>query len=209
MKVVVLANTRQKAELMAQLEVGPDNIVWGSGVPITAEAEGAAVCIDLLFDNSPGRIKELQQLKPSLLVISASSAPQMAPGMPYVRINGWNTFLKRRLIEATGPEELRERTETLFALFNKQIEWTADIPGFISLRIVTSIINEAYFALDEKVSTKEEIDTAMKLGTNYPFGPFEWSREIGLQNIYHLLNELGQKEKRYQPASLLKQEAGI
>ena len=51
-----------------------------------------------------------------------------------------------------------------------------DIPGFISARVVSMIINEAYFALEEEVSSKEEIDTAMKLGTNYPYGPFDGVR---------------------------------
>jgi 3-hydroxybutyryl-CoA dehydrogenase len=69
------------------------------------------------------------------------------------------------------------------------------------------IINEAYFALEENVSTKEEIDIAMKLGTNYPYGPFEWCKKIGLKNIAALLAELSQTEKRYQPARLLLKEA--
>ena len=47
----------------------------------------------------------------------------------------------------------------------------------------------------------------MKLGTNYPFGPFEWGEKIGLQNIYSLLDTLGQKQNRYIPAPLLKQTA--
>ena len=69
------------------------------------------------------------------------------------------------------------------------------------------IINEAYFTLEENVSTKEEIDIAMKLGTNYPYGPFEWSKKIGLKNIADLLKELFITEKRYQPAALLLKEA--
>jgi 3-hydroxyacyl-CoA dehydrogenase len=43
------------------------------------------------------------------------------------------------------------------------------------------IINEAYFALEDNVSTKAETDIAMKLGTNYPYGPFEWGQLIGLK----------------------------
>ena len=87
------------------------------------------------------------------------------------------------------------------------MEWVADITGFISLRVVASIINEAYFALEQQVSSKEEIDTAMKLGTNYPYGPFEWSEKIGLKNIYSLLRHLTVEQKRYEPAALLTKEA--
>jgi 3-hydroxybutyryl-CoA dehydrogenase len=61
--------------------------------------------------------------------------------------------------------------------------------------------------LEEKVSTKEEIDTAMKLGTSYPYGPFEWSRKIGVKNIFELLSVLAKTNARYEPAALLKDEA--
>ena len=69
------------------------------------------------------------------------------------------------------------------------------------------IINEAYFALEEEVSTKDEIDIAMKLGTNYPFGPFEWAERIGVENVYELLNHLSISNKRYKPSRLLQKEA--
>jgi 3-hydroxybutyryl-CoA dehydrogenase len=68
------------------------------------------------------------------------------------------------------------------------------------------IINEAWFALEEGISTKEEIDTAMKLGTNYPYGPFEWGNRIGLKNIYALLDKLNKTNDRYRPAELMKKQ---
>ncbi len=66
--------------------------------------------------------------------------------------------------------------------------------------------NEAFFALSENVSTMVEIDTAMKLGTAYPYGPFEWGNKIGLQNIVTLLKKLSKKQLRYAPCDLLVQE---
>jgi 3-hydroxybutyryl-CoA dehydrogenase len=208
MNIVVLANARQKDELMAQLQVVPSNFVWRTGPDVPVDIMAGDTCIDLLFDNAPDRLRKWQQLNPSLLVINAWSAPSDGVMFPYVRINGWNTFLKRSVVEATAPDDLKEKTTALFSVFEKRVEWISDMPGFLSLRIVASIINEAYFALEEQVSTKEEIDTAMRMGTNYPYGPFEWSREIGVKNIYSLLKHLGEEEKRYQPAALLKQEAG-
>jgi 3-hydroxybutyryl-CoA dehydrogenase len=76
----------------------------------------------------------------------------------------------------------------------------------IAARVISMIINEAYFALGDKISTKEQIDIAMKLGTNYPYGPFEWSEKIGLQKIYALLKKLREKERRYDIAPLLDEE---
>ena len=72
---------------------------------------------------------------------------------------------------------------------------------------MASIINEAFFALEENVSTEEEIDTAIKLGTPYPFAPFEWGKKIGLHHIYSLLATLSRQQTRYSPSLLLKQAA--
>ena len=69
------------------------------------------------------------------------------------------------------------------------------------------IINEAYFALEDNVSSKTEIDTAMKLGTNYPFGPFEWVGLIGNKNVLALLQQLYATDSRYKPSELLIKEA--
>ena len=82
-----------------------------------------------------------------------------------------------------------------------------DIAGFITPRIVVSIINEAHIALEEKVSNETEIDTAMKLGTNYPYGPFEWNELIGPEKVYNLLDALSKEHERYRPCELLKQKA--
>ena len=83
----------------------------------------------------------------------------------------------------------------------------ADDYGFIAARIIAMIINEAYYALEENVSTKEQIDIAMKLGTNYPYGPFEWSEKIGIEKIYLLLEKLSVQNKRYTIAGSLKTTA--
>ena len=88
----------------------------------------------------------------------------------------------------------------------KNPTWVPDEPGFITARVIAMIINEAWFALEEGVSTKEEIDTAMKLGTNYPYGPFEWGNQIGLKNIYTLLDKLNTDNPRYRPAELMKKQ---
>ena len=122
------------------------------------------------------------------------------------RINGWNSFIKRNSWEVAG--NMNEEGLAVLNSINKQAVVVPDEPGFIAARIISMIINEAYFAKAENVSTEKEIDIAMKLGTNYPFGPFEWSRLIGLKNIYTLLKILSKNDDRYKPSSLLEQEAG-
>ena len=121
----------------------------------------------------------------------------------FYRINGWPTFLKRDIWEVAG-----ENGDAL-TIFEK-LQWkyisVADEPGLVSARIVSMIINEAWFALGDEVSTKEEIDIAMKLGTNYPYGPFEWCEKIGLQKVYDLLQKLSETDKRYSVAPAIKNE---
>jgi 3-hydroxybutyryl-CoA dehydrogenase len=78
----------------------------------------------------------------------------------------------------------------------------------VTPRIIAMIINEAYFTLQERTATRSDIDVSMKLGTNYPFGPFEWATKIGLKNVYNLLNALynDTKDERYKISPLLKKE---
>jgi 3-hydroxybutyryl-CoA dehydrogenase len=66
----------------------------------------------------------------------------------------------------------------------------ADPPDNVALRVIACIINEAYLALAEGVATAEDIDRAMKLGANYPQGPFEWANEIGPAQILQTLDTL-------------------
>ncbi len=122
----------------------------------------------------------------------------------FSRINGWPTFVNREVWEmATGEEQA---IKDIFEKLGWKYIIVADEPGLVSARIISMIINEAYFALGEAVSTKDEIDLAMKLGTNYPYGPFEWSKKIGLKKVYSLLEKLGITDSRYNIAPAMKNE---
>ena len=169
---------------------------------------GATCYIDLLFDYTKERINTLQEISSGLTIVNSVNKTCNYLPEDFVRINGWATFLNRPLIEAACiNENLKAETEIVFSFFNKSIEWVPDILGFISPRVISMIINEAFFTLQDEVTGKEEIDIAMKLGTRYPFGPFEWSEKIGIKKIYSLLSNLSTTHKRYEPSELLKQEA--
>ena len=80
-----------------------------------------------------------------------------------------------------------------------------DYPGFIVNRILIPMLNEAAYVLMEGIATPEEIDTAMKLGTNQPMGPLELADFVGLDTclaicrIFH--SEFG--DDKYRPCPLL------
>lgn len=204
MKIAVITNTELKEELLAQGLSNDVQVEWLTEVTPVPDAD---CYIDLLFKVEEQRIDKLINLQPALVIVNSVTGTQEELPLNFVRINAWPTFLKRTLLEASGIDViLKEKTEKLFQNFNKKVEWVPDIPGFITPRVICMIINEAYFTLEEEVSSKPEIDTAMKLGTNYPYGPFEWSEKIGLKNVYDLLIKLAQTNSRYEPSSLLKKE---
>ena len=209
MTVVVLGDDTLTKELMAQ---GIDQSLTLQHIRERkqfADYPTASAYIDLLFKPQQENIRLLEQLAPAPVFINSVNGTLSGLPEHFIRINGWPGFLKRPILEASCKEKsLEERAENIFQGFNKTIAWTPDVAGFLSARIVSMIINEAYYAFAEGVSTKEEIDIAMKTGTNYPYGPFEWGRMIGLANISGLLKELSIKQTRYQAAGELIKEAG-
>jgi 3-hydroxybutyryl-CoA dehydrogenase len=122
-----------------------------------------------------------------------------------VGINGWPYFLQQQSWELAG--QLTAEVTGIAAALGKTVIPVPGVPGFIAPRVIAMIINEAYFALEDGVSTKEDIDTAMKMGTNYPYGPFEWAGLLGKENLCRLLQQLAKADARYMPAPLLKKEA--
>ena len=80
-----------------------------------------------------------------------------------------------------------------------------DYPGFIVNRILMPMINEAIFALFEGIATCEDIDKAMKLGTNHPMGPLALADLIGLDTVLAIITVLyeGFKDPKFRPCPLL------
>ena len=130
-------------------------------------------------------------------------------GQPFIRLNAWPGMLERSVHEVVMGGPSNAVLEKFYAALQISYRIVPDVVGMISARILATIINEAYYTLQEDVSTRNEIDTAMKLGTNYPFGPFEWSERIGLENIYDLLNKLSKVDGRYAPAAAMKEAMAL
>lgn len=195
MKIGVLAGDEQWEELTG----GISNTAI---VRINSLQDAADVYIILEAIN----IHSAMALQKPVMVNSVSSTlKETGAGSHIVRINGWLGFLQRKTWEVAG--RVGEEIKTVFDALQKQYIEVKDEPGLAAARTISMIVNEAYFALGEGVSTRQEIDIAMKLGTNYPFGPFEWCSKIGARNIYSLLYTLSKNDKRYIPAPLLEKEA--
>jgi 3-hydroxybutyryl-CoA dehydrogenase len=122
----------------------------------------------------------------------------------------FNPIPKMRLIEIIKSEntsdDVLKKCAFLALSLNKEPVLVLDSPGFIVNRLLFSMINEACHVLEEGISGVEDIDKAMKLGANYPMGPFELADLIGLDLTLEILQNLhaNSDSTKFQPSSVLK-----
>jgi 3-hydroxybutyryl-CoA dehydrogenase len=122
----------------------------------------------------------------------------------------FNPVQKMRLVEMVRgletSDETVEKVKLVAGKMGKETVTINEFPGFVTSRISALVGNEAFYMLQEGVGTPEEIDKAIKLGLNYPMGPFELGDLVGLDtrlnNLKYLHEKLGEK---YRPAPLLEQ----
>ena len=102
-------------------------------------------------------------------------------------------------------EETLEAAKIWGASIGKEIIVVNEAPAFAVNRLLCTMLNEAFYALDEGIATPEDIDKGMVLGCNHPIGPLALADLIGLETLLHVIEglhtELGDK---YRPAPLLK-----
>lgn len=104
----------------------------------------------------------------------------------------------------TAPAALAA-SETFWQTLGVQTFRVSDGAGLVCARIICALVNEAATTLAEGVAAPADIDTAMRLGTNYPFGPLAWGDLIGLDVVLGVMRGLQDEfgEDRYRPCPLL------
>jgi 3-hydroxybutyryl-CoA dehydrogenase len=104
----------------------------------------------------------------------------------------------QRAVEIVDSESVSddalELAQELFASIGKGVMLVEDAPALFLGRVVGSIVNEAVTVVHDEVATSDDVDTAMRLGTNYPIGPIEWGREIGGARVTRILQRLADAE---------------
>jgi len=139
-------------------------------------------------------------------IAAASMRPEKVIGMHFM-----NPVPVMPLVEiikglSTSPETHKLTLELAHAI-GKTPATSIDRPGFVSNRLLMPYINEAIFALQDGVSTRDDIDKIMKLGTNMPMGPLELADFIGLDTCLAIMRVLHTEfgDSKYRPAPLLVQ----
>jgi 3-hydroxybutyryl-CoA dehydrogenase len=140
----------------------------------------------------------------SITELSKSSRPDRFCGMHFM-----NPVPVMELVEiirgySTSQDTYNKVKELSLYLGKTPVE-VYDYPGFIANRVLMPMINEAIFALYERVASAEDIDTVMKLGMNHPMGPLALADFIGLDVCLNIMNVLyeGFKDSKYRACPLL------
>jgi len=130
-------------------------------------------------------------------------------GRPVVVVDCMERDVAVIAVAASNPDAANQKAIGWLQQQGKRVMQIADYPGLLIWRTVAMIANEALDALQKGVASEKDIDTAMRLGVNYPSGPIAWGERLGWQRLLALLENLQRHygEERYRPCSLLRQRA--
>lgn len=170
---------------------------------------------DLNFDDDSENFSIYASLRNKPIFVSAlkqqlAEAVYIAGGKVRCQLFGINAlpyFLQNDVWEISVFRKFEiPELEKLMHCFNQKWLPVEDRVGLVKARVIFMIINEACYTLQEGTAGIEDIDTAMKQGTNYPFGPFEWCDKIGITDVFETLSALYEdtKDERYKICPLLK-----
>lgn len=170
-----------------------------SRIRLTTDLAAGASAAQLVIEAVPEKLelkqsifKELDRVCPPETLLASNTSGISITSIASVaehrgRIIGMHWFNPApimRLIEIIrGLETTDETVRTVLDLSNrmgKQAVVVQDSQGFIVTRALTPFLLECWRMLEEGIATKEDIDTAIKLGLNHPMGPFELTDFIGL-----------------------------
>jgi 3-hydroxybutyryl-CoA dehydrogenase len=189
-----------------ELRLLGDDAGWDVRLPEEVDGEVPELIIDCGGEPEGGPL----QGGPQVLLTAEASLARLDPAGSSVGFHALPPLDPGGLVELTRSRDSSERAvhgaERFFHSCGLHTAWVGDAPGLVLGRIVCQVINEAAFALQEGVGSREDIDDGMVLGLNHPRGPLAWGDLIGLDHVLTVLDGLADelREERYRAAPLLR-----
>lgn len=216
MKILIVGDNHHVSECQAKLGSSHTYGTMSDHLHIRKHIANYDVIFDFILDEEPDEFDQYASADCTLFVNSAKmSLAELGYAVgnqvscTVFGFNGLPTLFNRSVLEisllrqndSVKLGELARKLGTEFFVVEDRV-------GLVTPRVICMIINEAYYTVQEGTATREDIDTAMKLGTNYPYGPFEWCQRIGIRHVYELLESVYEdtRDERYKICPLLKRE---
>lgn len=113
------------------------------------------------------------------------------------------------LMAAVGGEAAARRLASFLRGAGLSVAVIKDSPGFVAPRILAMIVNLACEIAQLGIGSPQDIDIAMRLGQNYPRGPFEWGEWLGPKRVHDMLRQMQEitGSDRYRPSLWLRRRA--
>ena len=212
MQIIVIGEDRLFEELKLKLGNSHDyrHVIAGEVIDEPVETD---LAVDFTVDESPENLASLLDKVRARVYLVNVIKSSLAENSFYlgelpanvIGFNGLPGFINTPVWEVSGVQEGMALLEGVVGIEFRQVD---DRVGMVTPRVICMIINEAFYTLQEGTASREDIDLGMKLGTGYPYGPFEWSERIGLNHVYELLEAMWEDthDERYKICPLLKKE---
>jgi 3-hydroxybutyryl-CoA dehydrogenase len=186
--------------------------------------KNTAIALELTNCDQVQKKKNIQMLDKLLLPSTAllcstitTTATECAHWLKKTRvcigISAFPTLISNKLIELSIPAHHTDKgipeIQAFFASLGKESAIVDDRIGMVLPRILAQIINEAMIVSTQQLALPATIDTAMKLGADYPHGPIEWLGTITAPQVVAVLDALHHDtgDERYAAVPLLRKMA--
>jgi len=215
MKILLVGEQQRAEELRARLSTNEGLEIDYTDGDEDEDYKDYDCIFDLNFDDDPSNLQVYAGMRDKPIFVNAvklSLNEAVYTGNVKARcmlfgFNGLPSFIGQSKWEVSLYRKFQTpELDKLMQLFKIDYHVVEDRIGLIKPRIIFMIINEACYTLQEGTATIEDIDMGMKLGTNYPYGPFEWCDKIGITAVFETLAVLYEdtKDERYKICPLLK-----
>jgi 3-hydroxybutyryl-CoA dehydrogenase len=193
-------------------------VTWTTTIKDLATADLIVEAVDEIFHLKVGVFRELDRVaKPETIFVSNTStlsltkiAEQTDRPSQIIGMHFLNPVPKVPVVEIVKCYHTSEETVKMIKRFAERIGKTAvevyEYPGYVTTRAIVPLLNEAMHILLEGVATAKDVDTAMKLGYNFQYGPLEMADMMGLDEVLAWMDSLWQTlgEPRYRACPILR-----